>query len=607
VKLLQDQLERLKIHMGAAWLFPVPPVIHFVPEQRTCAYCSKQLVVQKTRLGARAATLAIGEFRVHETICVCPGCGTVVPAAQLRELIPPGANFGYDVMVHIGKLLFLQCRGYEEIREDLLSRNISISLSEIGVLAKKFVLSIGMLHRRMQGALNDLMQFHGGYILHLDGTCEGASPHLVSVLDGITEIVLENIKLTSENAQDLIPFLQHIRSSYGDPAAVVSDMGKGIAGAVAEVFPEVPAFICHFHFLKAAGNDLLGAEQELIRGKLRKHKVRAALRNLRKRLEQHIDSRNPHGVAVLAQGVRDDGLQQADSYAHLPLAAAYLLVLWVLDASSTCSGYGFPFDQPYLVLYQRIREAYRRLKDLLPIQLQGNYKDNRCYGWVLAALRSAINDPELAAAALRMEQKVQVFTRLRRAMRITLPEGKQGLTDCGELPVNMHTIRSAVTSFCTALSKQNQKLQYPEYQKLIATITSRGPQLFADPILLHTAAGSILIQPQRTNNLLETFFRKLMRGYRKRNGFSSVEKKLKTMLTDTPLVMNLNNAQYMNLLIGKDASLEQRFAELDIQQLRHLFKEKPIASCACFPFLKNIIRRSNLPEAIVGLLKKTAS
>jgi len=249
VKLLQDQLERLKIHMGAAWLFPVPPVIHFVPEQRICAYCSKQLVVQKTRLGARAATLAIGEFRVHETICVCPWCGTVVPAAQLRQLIPPGANFGYDVIVHIGKMLFLQCRGYEEIREDLLSRNISISLSEIGVLAKKFVLSLGMLHRRMQGALSALMQFHGGYILHLDGTCEGASPHLVSVLDGITEIVLENIKLTSENAQDLIPFLQHIRSSYGDPAAVVSDMGKGIAGAVAEVFPEVPAFICHFHFL----------------------------------------------------------------------------------------------------------------------------------------------------------------------------------------------------------------------------------------------------------------------------------------------------------------------------------------------------------------------
>ncbi len=79
------------------------------------------------------------------------------------------------------------------------------------------------------------------------------------------------------------------------------------------------------------------------------------------------------------------------------------------------------------------------------------------------------------------------------------------------------------------------------------------------------------------------------------------------MLTDTPLVMNLNNEQYMNLLIGEEATLEQRFAELDVQQLRHLLKQKPIASCASFPFLKKIIRLPDLPESIVALLKKTAS
>ena len=48
-------------------------------------------------------------------------------------------------------------------------------------------------------------------ILHLDGTCEGGSPHLISAIDGITEIVLENIKLPSENAADLIPFLEEIK------------------------------------------------------------------------------------------------------------------------------------------------------------------------------------------------------------------------------------------------------------------------------------------------------------------------------------------------------------------------------------------------------------
>ena len=130
-------------------------------------------------------------------------------------------------------------------------RNIYISTSEIGVLAKKFVLYLSMLHQSLRSQLNGFLQFHGGYILHIDGTCDGGSPHLVSVLDGITEIVLDNIKLTSENTENLIPFLQHIHYCYGAPIAIVSDMGKGITGAVDAVFPDVPAFICHFHFLKS--------------------------------------------------------------------------------------------------------------------------------------------------------------------------------------------------------------------------------------------------------------------------------------------------------------------------------------------------------------------
>ena len=121
------------------------------------------------------------------------------------------------------------------------------------------------------------MRLNGGYVLHLDGTCDGGSPHLVSALDGITEIVLENVKLQSENAEDLIPFLTCIKASYGVPLAVVSDMGKGIAGAVRQVFANTPTFICHYHFLKAVGKALLGDDRAAMREKLRRHNVRVVL------------------------------------------------------------------------------------------------------------------------------------------------------------------------------------------------------------------------------------------------------------------------------------------------------------------------------------------
>ena len=55
----------------------------------------------------------------------------------------------------------------------------------------------------------------------MGGNFHRNTQHLVSALDGITEIVLENVKLQSENAEDLIPFLSGIKASYGAPIAVV--------------------------------------------------------------------------------------------------------------------------------------------------------------------------------------------------------------------------------------------------------------------------------------------------------------------------------------------------------------------------------------------------
>jgi hypothetical protein len=37
------------------------------------------------------------------------------------------------------------------------------------------------------------------------------------------------------------------------------------------VFPGVPDFVCHFHFLRDAGKDLLEADYDAIRQRLRKH------------------------------------------------------------------------------------------------------------------------------------------------------------------------------------------------------------------------------------------------------------------------------------------------------------------------------------------------
>lgn len=530
----------------------------------------------------------------------------VFHSRELRTLIPEHCNFGYDIIVFIGESLLLRCRNYQEIRLELLKRNVVISESEIAFQAKKFVLYLGLLHKAVQRKTKKHMQMNGGYILHLDGTCDGGSPHLISVLDGITEIVLDNRKLPSENAEDLIPFLQSIKKAYGVPLAVVSDMGKGIAVAVKEVFKNVSAFICHYHFLKAVGKTLFGAEHDLIRERLRKYKIRTVLKRIRTRLEKVIDCRK-QVVHAMVTGIEHEKLPEECALGSVPVMVAYTLISWALDEKSEGDGLGFPFDQLYLVFYQRLQEIRLRLHQLFEIQLQGDWKENKIYSNISHDLLSVINDPVLKKAATAMEEKVAVFNRLRKAMRITLPGNKRGLNDNGERQCNIKTIEKEVEKFRAWLTKSKGYSEHKEYQKLVEQIDKYSEQLFADPIVVRTPAGRALIQPQRTNNILEQFFRKLMRGYRKKNGFNSMERILKTMLPQTPLAMNLKNKEYMQILLAGKKSLGERFAEIDAQQVRLGLENSKSEMDMMFPELKKIIRMPDLPKSIVALLDQAAS
>jgi len=136
--------------------------------------------------------------------------------------------------------------------------------------------------------LKKVMALRGGYILHIDGTCEGDSPHLFTGIDGIAQIVLDNIKLPSEKAELLIAFFRQIRRQYGDPIALVHDMGKGILSAVNTVFEGIPDFICQFHFLRDIGKDLFEEDFAIIRKRLKTHKIRAVLRRKAKALRKII-------------------------------------------------------------------------------------------------------------------------------------------------------------------------------------------------------------------------------------------------------------------------------------------------------------------------------
>jgi len=592
---LSQHLAKLQVNLSTGVLFPEKPLIRFVPNQDSCPECGSVNHVWKTHT-REVATLRIGHFIAHETQTHCPHCAdqSVFFSEELQQLVPPGARYGYDVIVSVGQAIFLRCRNGKEIQQEFHAKNIAISLREIDYLGRRFIVYLALAHEQSQEKIKQFMGSQGGYILHLDGTCEGDSPHLMSTIDALSKIVLDNIKIPTENACQLIPFLRRIQQAYGEPIALVHDMGGAILKAVDEVFPAVPDFICHFHFLKDIGKDLLGHDYSTIRRHLKRYRIRAQLRKMAKAIKQAIEDA-PDARRSLHHYLESKQLDEPDTPLQ-PLVAVYLIVSWVLEAKSESNGFGFPFDRPHLDFYLRLQESYPKLKALK--QKMG--ADVSLLP--LVPISKTLTDKALSSTVSRMLDAVSVFDQLRKVMRIALPDSREGLNDEGD--ADMISIKARLTRFRHSEELKQLAATTPAYWKMVRQIDKYWDKLFADPIQVFTKTGPTFIQPQRTNNILEQFFRYLKRNGRKRSGNHALSKTLKTMLAQTPLVKNLENPQYMEILLNGKASLADRFAQIDIVQVRKAFEQAQRVTQKYPKRMAEVFKIPNLPQRLLEMPQK---
>jgi len=603
IRCLSGHLDRLSRDLATPHLFCKPPQLEFRSVHSHCTDCRHVLKVTKTH-PRTVSTLHVGRIQAKEVVLECPTCKRTYRSEELGQLVPPGANFGYDVMVYAGQAIWLRCRNEAEVVAELAQKNVQISLREVSLLGMKFIVYLALAHQRRAPALQADMRTRGGYICHLDATCEGGDPFLMSSIDSLSNIVLGNVKVPAEDEAHIEPFLERLKQTFGVPLALVHDMGSGILKAVAKVFSGVPDFICHFHFLRDIGKDYLGAEYDTIRKRLSGHGIRTTLRYRAKQLKREIDA-NPAMIAALQHGIQGIALP-ADDFAVTPVAGVYTLIQWALSAKTEGDGYGFPFDHPHLAFAQRLQRLNTHIEKIKDIHLRGQWRDNRPYFKLHIALQSIMNDKTLWNAVAALEAKIIVFEKLRKAMRIAVPSGPHGLNDEGGSG-NIHTIEKRVTAFRAWLTSRKGYPQDRAAQKMIAQINKYWKKLFADPITVQTSYGPLRIQPQRTNNILEQFFRSLKRAHRRRTGNAASGRMLRTILAETPLVRNLQNHHYMvNLLNGKSA-LEEVFAEIEIDTLRQAFREAQIDPERIPSKLKPIIAMPDFPERFVTMVEKAVA
>jgi len=208
------------------------------------------------------------------------------PEAEGRLALPKH-EFGLDVIAWVGTLRYAQHRSLPEIHQHLRARGVAVALRTVMHLLERYdeLLTLSLTDT---ARLQRITQAQGRVILALDGLQPDVGHEVLWVLrDCLSGEVLLARSLLSATHADLAVLLRTVRQHLPVPiAGLISDGQLSIRSAVAEVFPDVPHQLCHFHYLREAAKPIYEADRHA--KKELKKRVRG-VRPIERRLEGRSD------------------------------------------------------------------------------------------------------------------------------------------------------------------------------------------------------------------------------------------------------------------------------------------------------------------------------
>ncbi len=555
------------------------PRFAFTPAGAQCRRCDRQLLVRATR-ERHVVSLAYGTFHAVEAHAFCPKHPELpeVRSTELARLVAPGCNVAYDLMAHIGYGRFLQCRQSTEIRADLLRHHdIDVPLRTIGNLALRFVAYVQIVHEQSVPALRRDMRRRGGYILHIDGTCEEGSQVLLVCFDSLSAQVLESRKVGSENEKDVERVLRDVRRDWGIPLGVVHDLRRSLISAVGTVFSGVPQFVCHYHLAADVGKDILGRQVDRLRRLFRASRVRPRLGALCRSLKAFAatDDGQEHVISTILVAESNRALQNLVTPETVK-GTLHALISWILAFSRSGEGYGFPFDVPYLTLYERIQQAHALLdgaSTIWPDEPSGALAILKRCKDILDAVILGEDAAEFDEVAAAIQRNRRIFERFRAALRICPHGGSDRRNDAdgpSTLKAEEHKVILKRLRKWLLAEERRQRSTARACRIIVNHIDKYWPYLFGHMVRKHPAP---IVAP-RTNNVEERLFRSIKRQCRRLHGRGHLSRDVDAMAPGTALVQNLKNAAYCQTVYnGASAeSFAARFAEVDPRYPRDLMK-----------------------------------
>ncbi len=551
--------------------------IRLSPELELCPSCGARLQVYKTQ--ARSViSLAYGSFQAQEVLRQCPqGCQWLDGDREthihrspfLAQLVAPHQSYGFDVLAKVGILRFLECRQRLEIQAELQrSEGLMIPEGTIQELLGRFMDAIRALHEDRVPQLRAMLEAAGGFVLHVDGTCEeGSQVHFACLTDDPEPIVLWSERIASENAIQICGVLREIDRKFGRPVATMQDLSASIRKAVQAQWPGLPLFYCHWHFLADIGKDLLGEPYQRIRARLRESEIRPKLRRFLKNLQKELVGHRAEARSV-CQHLDDPDWMQQQGRSLRASAVAGGIAEWILSAPAGGTGRGFPFDLLHLTFYQRARRALTILdQSILPHLTGRTPRGEKLLMRLRGILHRFLRSKALAHAARRAQEANTVFTRLREALRLAAEGSKHGMNESSSFatPEEAVAAEQAVTRLRQQLGRERKSHRSLVARKSMEIVLRHLDKywdgLFGHCLVLSDQEHRTLMVP-RTNNACERFFRRCKRFHRRATGKKKLRREIDALPGHALLVFNLSTPAYVKLVCGTLDQLPRALADL---------------------------------------------
>jgi hypothetical protein len=219
-----------------------------------------------------------------------------------------------DVIALVGTLRYREHRSVPEIHRELDRRGVAVSQRSVTNLLDRYdelvAASAGTAAHR------ETLERQGRAILAIDGLQPDVGHEVLWVIrECLSGLVLLARSLLSSTATDLAGLLREVADDLAAigiaVAGVVSDGQSPIRLAVAQVWPEVPHQLCHFHYLREAALPVYEADRHA------KKELKKAVRGVRP-IERTVEGRDDEAArivlgycAAVRSALTDDGPLEA--------------------------------------------------------------------------------------------------------------------------------------------------------------------------------------------------------------------------------------------------------------------------------------------------------